>query len=118
MFKKVLVVSLLGILLTTSIAGAVTLKDFFQKPLPSVVEFMNRVIDWLSWFWSKTLYYTDIVLNWTLDVALIKTWKFFLWLWNLVKTGILTGWSLIDTVARGLSTGSGIDWANIQWPWE
>ncbi len=97
---------------------ALTTKEFSQKPLPNVIEFMNKVIDWFAWLWSKILYYADIILNWTLDVALVKTWKFFLWLWNLIKTGVITGWNLIDQVAEQLASGSGIDWKNIVWPWE
>ena len=59
-----------------------------------------------------------IIFNWSLDVALVKTWKFFLWLWTLIKAGIMNGWNLISQIAQQLASGSGIDWANIVWPWE
>ena len=118
MFKKIFVVSILGIILLGAATHAITLNDFFQEPLPNVIEFVEKAIDWFSWLWSKIIFYADIILNWTLDVALVKTWKFFLWLWDLIKTGVMTGWQMIDAIARGLATGSGIDWGSIQWPWE
>ncbi|OGY39289.1 MAG: hypothetical protein A2418_00375 [Candidatus Brennerbacteria bacterium RIFOXYC1_FULL_41_11] len=100
-----------------TIAQAITLKDFFEKPLPSATDFMEKAIEWFKWLWSKIIYYMDSILGWTLDNVLTNIWKFFVWLWNLIKDGILTGWGLIDQIARMLASGSGIDWGNIQWPW-
>ncbi len=117
MFKKILIISILGIILLGATTHALTFKEFFQKPLPNVVEFAEKAIDWFAWLCSKIIFYAVIVLNWTLDVALVKTWKFFVWLWLLIKTAMATGWDLIDQLARGLATSSGIDWRNIRWPW-
>ena len=117
MLKKILAVSLLGAVLIASTAGAVTLKEFFQEPMPNVVEFMDKVIIWLGWLWQKILYVTDVVLNWTLDSFLIYFWKVTVWFWNLVKTSFLAGWQTINAVAEALATGTDIDWQNIQWPW-
>lgn len=116
MGKKIFVLLAVAALIAATAQG-ITLKEFSQKPLPSVIEFMDKAIDWLSWFWSKIVYYANIVLNWSLDVALVKTWKFFLWLWGLIKAGIMNGWNLIDQIIQQLASGSGINWQNIQWPW-
>ena len=115
--KKIIIISLLGLIAISTSAHALTLKEFFQEPMPNVVEFMDKVVIWLGLLWQKTLYVTDVVLNWTLDSFLIYFWKVTVWFWNLVKTSFLAGWQMIDAVARGLATGSEIDWRNIQWPW-
>lgn len=117
MFKKIFVISLLGIILLGVTTHALTIKEFSQKPLPNVVEFMDKALDWLGWFWSKIISFTNAVFNWTIDVFLTKLWKIIVWFWDLMKTGVLTGWALIDQIIKQLASGSGIDWQNIQWPW-
>ena len=118
MTKKILPIVILGGLLLALTVNGITLKDFFQKPLPSVNEFIEKVSVWASWVGEKIIYWSEKIFNWTIDQVLTETWKVIIWLWQLVKTGLINGWSLIDKIATGLATGTGIDWGNIRWPWE
>ncbi|MEW5805647.1 MAG: hypothetical protein AB1721_02930 [Patescibacteria group bacterium] len=117
MFKKIFLVSLLGIVLAGS-AHALTLREILQKPLPNVIDFINKVIALAQWLWSKIVYCGNIVLDWTLDNIIAYIWKVILWFWNLTKTAFLNGWQMLENIIKALLGQSGIDWANIKWPWE
>jgi hypothetical protein len=115
--KIILSITILGILLASSVQ-ALTLREILQKPLPSVIDFVNKVIALAQWLWSKIVYYGDIILDWTLDNILAYIWKVVLWFWNLSKTAFISGWQMLENIIKALLGQSGIDWGNIKWPWD
>lgn len=107
----------LGLLFATTVQ-ALTLKEIFQRPLPNVVDFVNQIINWAKWLWSKITYYGNLILNWSLDNLIAYLVKVIRWFWQLIKSGFLTGLEMLKNLLKILLGQSGIDWKNIKWPWE
>lgn len=94
----------LGILLAISLAAnktfALSLKEFFEQPLPNVLEFMDRAgesIKTLSlqlWEWLKTIY------SWSIDNILSKIWQGIIWLGTTVKDGITGGLDFVVEIFK------------------
>lgn len=94
----------LGILLAISLAAnktfALSLKEFFEQPLPNVLEFMDKAGIWIknwsfeAWEFLKNIY------NWSLENILAKIWQGIIWLGTTVKNGITGGLNFVVEIFK------------------
>ena len=99
-------------------AAAITLQDLLNQPLPDIGAFMVRAWDFLVWLWDRIVFYTNIILNWSLDNILTYIWRVLVWAWNTLVNSLISGWYALLYFWDLLINNSFIDFSSVSWPWD
>ena len=115
-FSFFIVFAFLWLVMSGSVS-AITLQDLLNQPLPDPGVFVVNVWNFLTWLWDRIVYYSNIILSWTLDTALAYIWQILVWMWNTLVSSIVAGWFSLLYIWELLVDNSFIDFSSLPWPW-